>query len=595
MTITMTRRRILGWLGSVALGACTVTGGGGDGDGGAVGSDADGSVEFCPIAVDTTPGRWRTALNPASGRFDFIAPDGTPAVVRGISMTGIETGTRETASGAGFWLFLSDQAPEATNAPVVLRNVVDTLATWNPSVVRIPICGSAWAQDYAVHDFSDEPIGSYRDWIDVAVAKARANGQVVIIDNHLWAIAPMGNGTTVDRGTFTSNGRTHEYSEFEDGSTGINKIGTVDSSAPSDWYTADAATWQCPIANADGVTMHNAYYNKDRIAAMWRDIAARYKDDSGVWFELYNEPYSRTAPDPFPAAGANQEEVDYPWDLWAEFMLDQIKAIRDGAEAPNIIIVSGLDFGYDFGPTYGPIAHPAEFLPWACSYPNIAYSFHPYQHGTCCGAVGASGTDLSASDPYESAFCSYYEDGTTWGTASGAALPSGTACTNRGYAPTSDKKMPPCTWVEAAFNPKTGLLGLCAGDRALCNDKAQAECESVDPASPAAGGWSEYVLPMAKYGPLIATEYGSFDCSSPYVKTLLAYMETFGISYTAWALWPQNSGGPEGLGSCGYPSVMTPAAAPGDFRACFDAGGCASLMQPMPWSGLATHEALTSH
>lgn len=144
--------------------------------------------------------------------------------MRGISMTGIETGTRETASGAGFWLFLSDRAPEAANAPTALANVVDALATWNPSVVRI---------------------------------------------------ARMGNGTDVDRGTFTSNGQTHEYSEFEDGSTGINKIGAVDSSAPSDWYTADAATWQCPISNADGVTMHNAYYNKDNIAAMWRDIAAR--------------------------------------------------------------------------------------------------------------------------------------------------------------------------------------------------------------------------------------------------------------------------------------------------------------------------------
>lgn len=51
--------------------------------------------------------------------------------------------------------------------------------------------------------------------------------------------------------------------------------------------------------------------------------------------------------------------------------------------------------------------------------------------------------------------------------------------------------------------------------------------------------------PGRVYGPLIATEFGSFDCSSPHVSTLLTFMRKFDI-------WPSNSGGPEGLGSCGY-------------------------------------------
>lgn len=99
---------------------------------------------------------------------------------------------------------------------------------------------------------------------------------------------------------------------------------------------------------------------------------------------------------------------------------------------------------------------------------------------------------------------------------------------------------------------------------------------------------------MAKYGPLLATELGSFDCSSPYVKRLLAYMDAYEISYTAWSLWPQNSGGPAGLGACGYPSVMMPTAAPGDLRACLDPAACSSLMQPLPWSGKLTYGDLTS-
>ena len=516
-------------------------------------------------------------------------------MLRGVSMTGAETGTRETAAGAGFWLYLSNQMPESANAPTVLKNVVSTLVTnWHAGVVRIPICGSAWTQNYTVHDWGNAQVADYRSWVDMAVKQARASGAVVIIDNHLWAVAKTGAGG-VDRGTFTSGGQTHKYSEYEDGCTGSNKVAGIDSCAPSDWYTADPTIWQCAIANADGVTMHNAHKNKEQIGAMWADIAARYKDDSGVWFELFNEPYTRLAKASFPGEGANQEDKDYPWDLWTEYMLTQIKSIRDGAMASNIILVNGLDWGYDFGPRYGAIAFPDKYLPWKASYSNIAYAFHPYQHGACCGDIGASGTDMSATDPYQSGFCSYYKDGSVWGTPSGTALPGGKTCTNKGYAATQDKKMPPCTWVASAWNPTTNALGLCAGDRTVCGPKTQAECQAVDWSSPAAGGWSRFVLPMAKYGPLIATEFGSFDCSSPYVTTLLQYMAKFEISYTAWALWPQNSGGPEGLGSCGYPSVMAPVSDPGDFRGCFDAASCAQLMQPLPWGGAATHHDLMSH
>ncbi|MEY4510509.1 MAG: hypothetical protein RLZZ450_2631, partial [Pseudomonadota bacterium] len=247
-----------------------------------------------PTAVDTTKGRWRTARDEKTGRFTFISPDDQPAVLRGISMTGPETGTRETAAGGGFWLYLSNQMPEATNAPKVLANVVNTLVTkWKTDVVRIPICGSAWTQNYVVRDWSNAKVATYRDWVDVAVKAARDAGKVVIIDNHLWAIGKMGNGGNVDRGSFTSNGKTHKYSEYEDGCTGINKVGGTDSCAPKDWFVENPAVWQCAIANADGVTMHNAYKNKDNIKAMWADVAARYKNDDGVWFELFNEPYSR--------------------------------------------------------------------------------------------------------------------------------------------------------------------------------------------------------------------------------------------------------------------------------------------------------------
>ena len=569
-----------------------------DGGPGGSGDGSGSSITGCPmVKVDTTAGRWRTAQDPTTCRVHIVDDHDQPATLHGISMTGLETGTRETSSGGGFWLFNSATTSEATNAPTVLQNVVGSLTgKWKTKVVRIPICSSAYAQNYMVKDYANNPIQAYRDWVDLAIQKARATGAVVIIDNHLWAIGKMGKGTTVNRGTFVSNGVTYNYSDYEDGCTGINKVGTTDSCAPADWG-GDAATWECPIANADGVSLHNAYYNKDRIAQAWAAIATHYKNDSGVWFELMNEPYVRKATSPFPAFGTNMDESEYPWDLWTSYMQTQIQAIRDTAGAPNMILVNGLDWGYDFGPEYGPIAHPDKYLPWTSQYANIAYGFHPYQHGSCCGAIGATGTDLSATDPYESAFCSYYPDGTTYGAPSNAPLPvpGGMTCSNNGYAETADKKMPPCTWVATAFNPHTQAMGLCAGDRMICGAKSQAECEAVDAASPDAGGWSKYALPMGKYGPLVATEFGSFDCSSAYAKTLLAYMNKFDISYSAWALWPQNSGGPDGLGACGYPSVMQSTAAPGDFRSCLDPTQCSSLMQPQPWSGMQTYQDLTSH
>ncbi len=590
-------------------------GGPGGGSSGAGGSDGgtpsgDGSVGSWSgpapgtdggVALDTTPGRWHVGPDSQSGHFVFFDPSGKKAVLRGISMTGFETGTRETLSGAGYWLFASGNTPDTTAAPTIVRNVVSTVTSkWNAGVVRIPLCGSAWSQDYSVRDWGSNVIDDYKAWVDVAVSQARAAGKVVILDMHLWAIAKLSKFGGPARGTFVSNGTTQNYSSFEDGCTGVNTVdnnGTlVDSCAPQDWYTADATQWECSIANADGVSLHNAYYNKASIAAAWQSIATKYMSDDSIWFELFNEPYTRLAPSSFPGTGANQAEQDYPWDLWSDVMSTAIGAIRDGAGAPNILIVNGLDFGYDFGPQYGPISNPDKYLPWKSKYADIAYAFHPYQHGACCGNIGAGSTDESATDPYESGFCSYYPDGTTWGSPSNAPLPvpGGMTCEKNGYAATQDKKMPPCQWVATAYNPSTKTKGLCAGDRTLCNALSESACSAIDPYSPAAGGWSQYVLPMNQFGPLIATELGTFDGSSPYVSAFLKYTAAQDISYTAWALWPQNSGGPGGLGACGYPSVMTPSST-GDFRACTSASACTSLITPLPWAGQTVYADLLNH
>lgn len=567
-----------------AGGAAAGAGGAAAGTAGGAAGGATGGSNTGTIPIDRTPGKWHTDIDPTTKRFVYISPEGQKKVLRGVSMTGMETGTRHTSAGAGFWLFNAQSGEESANAPKVLEHVIDVLTKeWKSDVVRIPICGSAWTQQYQVKDWANKPVSKYKEWVDVAVKKARAANKVVIIDLHLWAIAKISKGGS-DRGTFTRNGKTYNYADWEDGCTGENNVMGTNSCAPSDWFTGDDVTWECAIANADGVTLHNAHKNREKIRDMWVDIANRYKSDSAVWFELFNEPYTRLAQQPYPAVGPNEEEKDYPWELWTEVMELWIKGIRETAAASNIIVVNGLDWGYSFGPGYGPVSFPDKFLPWKTKYANISYGFHPYQHGSCCGQIGASGTDMSATDPYQAGYCGYYPGGATWGNPSSSPLPGGASCIQKGYAETQDKKMPPCHWVDAAFNPKNTAKGICAGDRTLCSPLTKEQCNKVDKASPEAGGWSKYVLPMSYFGPLIATEFGTFDCSSPYVTTLLKYMRDFDISYTAWALWPQNSGGPGGLGACGYPSVITSSGS-GDFRQCLDRAACGSSIKPLPWAG----------
>jgi len=500
--------------------------------------------------------------------------------------------------------------------------VIDTTIAMGAKVIRMPICGSGWLQNYKVKNWGNTVIATYQQWVDTAINEATAKGIVVLLDNHLWAIAPE---TVQTRNT-----------GIEDGCTGINKVcvgvpSCVDSCAPHDWYgqytsqrtgktynQGDGDVWECAIANADGCTLDNIKRNNniEHFLNLWYDLANHYKSNSYVWFELFNEPYQRKSAqfnDPnckpveegtaymCPAGtgfGDNLDEASYDWDFWSTLMDQTISTIR-GQGSNNVIQVSGLDWNYDYlgkggSSTGGPIARP-NLMPWVSrGVTNIGYSLHPYQHGACCGAIGATSDD-SATDKYESAFCQFPPPNPSM---SPLPIPSSDAgehsCNTLGYAATQNKKAPPCIWVSTAFNPRTGGTGVCAGDQDYCANLDQSTCQSKQQqwSMNTTGGWSSYVLPMQKYGPLIATEFGTFDCSSPFVTTFLAYMRQFSISYTAWAMWPQNSGGP-GAGACGYPSVIQPTGGNLDASCgygkcspnCETASGCQQMIKAQGWAG----------
>jgi len=327
-------------------------------------------------------------------------------------MTGFETGTRGTNAGGGYWLF-DPPSPNPSESLQIVRNVVQTLIdSWSVTIIRMPICGSGWLQNYNVRDWGNNQVAKYQDWVDNAVntATKASKPAVVVLDVHLWAIAAETDKT--------------RNQGMEDGCTGINKVcvgvpSCVDSCAPHDWYGQytsqrtgksynqgdDINNWQCAIANADGCTLDNIKRgnNTEHFLNLWYDLANHYKSNDNVWFELFNEPYQRKSaqfndpacqPDgegtsymcpPGTGFGDNLDESEYDWAFWSSLMNQTITVVR-GQGANNIILVSGLDWNYDYlgkggSSTGGPIARPS-LIPWK-GVANIGYSFHPYQHGAC--------------------------------------------------------------------------------------------------------------------------------------------------------------------------------------------------------------------
>ena len=101
-------------------------------------------------------------------------------------------------------------------------------------------------------------------------------------------------------------------------------------------------------------------------AQFWQVLAAKYKSDPGVWFDLFNEPqYSPTAAD----------EQGF-WNIWQhgghgyvgmQNLVDLIRATG----AQNVVLAEGLDGGDSLA------GLPGHLLTGA----NVAYAVHPYFRG----------------------------------------------------------------------------------------------------------------------------------------------------------------------------------------------------------------------
>lgn len=194
------------------------------------------------------------------------------------------------------------------------------MASWGANVVRLPLNQAFWLED------SPQFAPDYATMVDEAVRSAKAAGMDVILDLH-WSDA-----------------------------------GTVGGCI---------APPNCQQQMAD-----------ERSITFWSEVAARYRADGRVLFELYNEPH------------------DVSWEVWksggmtsAGFRaagMQQLYAAVRAAGADNLVIIGGLDWAYDLS---GVPAHRIDGY-------NIIYATHPYntphrQPSTWHRAWGA----LTATDP----------------------------------------------------------------------------------------------------------------------------------------------------------------------------------------------------
>jgi hypothetical protein len=195
-------------------------------------------------------------------------------------------------------------------------------AVWNANVVRITLNQDFWINDPANPQYSP----GYATLVHQQVEDAEAAGLDVILDLH-WS----------DQG------------DFAKGAACMNSGGCQ----------------QC-MADTNSVTF-------------WQQVAAAYKDDGHVLFELYNEPYkiswSTWLNGGMTGSGCTNNGGSTAQDFLAVGMQDLYETVR-ATGAQNLVVIGGLNWAYDL--TGVPENRVKGY--------NIVYNTHPYSFK--CGGSG---------------------------------------------------------------------------------------------------------------------------------------------------------------------------------------------------------------
>ena len=131
--------------------------------------------------------------------------------------------------------------------------------------------------------------------------------------------------------------------------------------------------WTAP--GTQQATGQRAMPDRDHAPTFWAQVASAYKDNSGVLFDLFGEPY----PD-------DNRDTPAAWACWrdggacpglgytAAGMQELLQAVRD-AGAPNVVLLAGVGYG-------NPLS---RWLTYAPSDPagNLGVAWHSYNFSWC--------------------------------------------------------------------------------------------------------------------------------------------------------------------------------------------------------------------
>jgi hypothetical protein len=184
------------------------------------------------------------------------------------------------------------------------RSDVDLMASWGSNVIRVALDQDRWLSNATLYD------PTYALFLDELIGWAEADCMDVILDLH-WS----------DQGDLSVDTTNYQ------GGAGI--------------------SGQQPMADVNSLEF-------------WKEVAARYRGDGHVMFELYNEPHISS------------------WNVWLNGgpvggvqyvgMQALYDTIRNDAQANNLVIAGGIGWAFDLS---GVRATPVNGY-------NIMYADHPY-------------------------------------------------------------------------------------------------------------------------------------------------------------------------------------------------------------------------
>jgi aryl-phospho-beta-D-glucosidase BglC (GH1 family) len=122
---------------------------------------------------------------------------------------------------------------------------------------------------------------------------------------------------------------------------------------------------------------HQPLPDRNHSIPFWRDLANRYKNDGGVLFELFSEPYPRGGEGGFSnwelwqKGGLHPADNTYgPRPAFEAVGMQEMYEVVRATGANNLVIISGTQWGYNLRgvPQHRIRGH------------NIAYATHPWNH-----------------------------------------------------------------------------------------------------------------------------------------------------------------------------------------------------------------------